>query len=137
MRSKPITHTSKLLIYYLLMINNLFQAMGFRTISTVFIVLTIKLLCNIVDGNERYNLHVMPDSDVLNSMDKTAKNAYCQRCMMSESDWFSCFKCFQSEQTVKRAQVSFINYAKSKNCNCCQRLTFNLLCCLNCEQKWQ
>ena len=137
MRNIPIMHKSKSLIYYLLMITNLFQAMGFRTISTVFIVLTMILLYNTVHGNKRHNLHVMPDSDVLNSMDKRANNAYCQRCMISESDWFSCFKCFESEQTVKRAQVSFINYAKSKNCNCCQRLTFNLLCCLNCEQKWQ
>ena len=68
------------------MITNLFQAMAFRTISTVFIVLTITvfialtitLLCNVVDGDECFNLYVMPDCDLLNSMDKRANNAYCQ-----------------------------------------------------------
>ena len=104
-------------------------------ISVLFI--TTVLFNNIIVYGEGYYLHLMPDSDGFYPIDKRAYKSYCQRCMMSENDWFRCIQCFAGEEKVKRTKASFINYGFNKNCNCCQKPVFSLLCCLNCSQKWK
>ena len=130
--NKPVFHTKYILFPFQI---TYYRKMDFKIASTAMLFMTTVLVNNVIVSADGYYLYLTSDSDGFYSLDKGVYNAYCQRCMTSENDWYSCSKCFESERKVKRGKASFINYGYNKNCYCCQKATFNLLCCLNCSPK--
>ena len=67
---------------------------SFSNVSSVFLAAVLACVFAGVCAYEDYGDYLIPDTNGYYPLDKRSYNSYCRRCMSSDYDWVSCYKCW-------------------------------------------
>ena len=99
-------------------------------------------------GISCFLVQVYAREDDSSALKKRSYNSFCQRCMASDFDWWSCFKCSsgRNNSNEKRADPRVFIFPEEQTgryekraslfkCSCCMR-TGDKRCCAACENSY-
>ena len=67
----------------------------FTTVSSVLLAAALAcIFAGVCAYEEDYGDYLIPDTNGYYPLDKRSYNSYCRRCMSSDYDWVSCYKCW-------------------------------------------
>ena len=67
----------------------------FTNISSVLLAAVLAcIFAGVCAYEEDYGDYLIPDTNGYYPLDKRSYNSYCRRCMSSDYDWISCYKCW-------------------------------------------
>lgn len=66
----------------------------FASVSSACFAAALACLFAAVYAHEDYGDYLIPETNGYYPLDKRSYNTYCRRCMSSDNDWVSCYKCW-------------------------------------------